>query len=74
MDIERATIQWRKSSKSGHGSNNCIEVGTSSTFEGILVRDSKDRTGPTLTFERSAWRNFLEFATSPSGDIAQDPI
>jgi hypothetical protein len=63
VGIEQAAIQWRKSSKSGHGSNNCVEMGTATTFDDVLVRDSKDRTGPVLSFGPRAWKDFVEFVT-----------
>jgi len=30
----------------------------------VLVRDSKDPSGPVLVFGRGAWRGFVEFARS----------
>jgi Domain of unknown function (DUF397) len=50
---------WRKSSYSGNG-NECVEVADnladSSGF--VLVRDTKDRTGPVLRFPRHHWEAF----------------
>jgi hypothetical protein len=48
--------RWRKSSKSG-GADNCVEV--AELDDGVGVRDSKDRSGPTLLFDRDQWRGFL---------------
>jgi len=56
--------KWRKSSHSGSGS--CVEVapvpGAGSAAVGscdvIAVRDSKDRSGPALTFTTRQWRSF----------------
>ena len=49
---------WRKSTRSDNGGNSCVEVARNLTSV-VAVRDSKDRSGPVLTFERSAWRAFL---------------
>jgi hypothetical protein len=46
---------WRKSSYSGNGGGNCVEVGQAG---GVLVRDTQDRTGPVLTFSADAWWRF----------------
>ena len=46
---------WRKSSYSGNGGGNCVEVGQA---DGVLVRDTTDRTGPVLTFSADAWQRF----------------
>lgn len=44
--------RWRVSTRSG-GSGNCVEV---RLINGdIEVRDTKHRTGPTLTFPPTAW-------------------
>ena len=51
--IERG---WRKSSYSGNGGGDCIEVGHA--HDGIAVRDTKDRTGPVLRFTPAVWRSF----------------
>jgi hypothetical protein len=48
--------------KSSYSSTNgsCVEVGfQKSTHDEILVRDSKDREGPVLTFTRAEWSAFL---------------
>jgi Domain of unknown function (DUF397) len=48
---------WRKSSYSGGQGGNCLEV-TDSQAGRILVRDTKDRTGPTIRFTTDAWKAF----------------
>jgi Domain of unknown function (DUF397) len=50
-----ADLRWRKSAASVSGE--CVEV--ASIEQTVLVRDSKDRHGPRLTFSTRAWRNFL---------------
>jgi Domain of unknown function (DUF397) len=49
-------MNWRKSSYSGGASGNCTEVAT--VPGAVLVRDSKDPSGPVLAFEREAWDAF----------------
>ncbi|GLY51102.1 hypothetical protein Lesp01_47580 [Lentzea sp. NBRC 102530] len=49
---------WRKSSYSGATEDgDCVEVSLSS---GALVRDSKNPSGPVLTFGSAAWEIFLK--------------
>jgi hypothetical protein len=48
---------WRKSSKSLHRPEQCIEVGSAPGLTG--VRDSKDREGDLLTFPNQRWSDFL---------------
>lgn len=48
-------VVWRKSSYSEAG--NCVEVGC--TAQVILVRDSKNRAGPVLSFSKLTWAAFL---------------
>ena len=47
---------WRTSSHSG-GQGNCIEV--SSHDDHVLVRDTKDRTGPVLRLSPAVWRELV---------------
>ncbi len=49
-------VGWHTSSYSSHGGA-CVEVAPAP--DTVLVRDSKDRTGPTLTVPAAAWRAFL---------------
>lgn len=49
-------VQWRKSSRSGAG-NACVEV--AALADGSrAIRDSKDRSGPVLRLNPSAWTAF----------------
>ncbi|WBB77441.1 DUF397 domain-containing protein [Micromonospora sp. WMMD882] len=50
--------RWRKSSRSDNGGASCVEV-ADNLPDVILVRDSKDRTGPMLTFAPDAWVDFV---------------
>ncbi|MEV4491302.1 DUF397 domain-containing protein [Micromonospora coxensis] len=53
-----AEPRWRTSSRSTDSGGNCVEV--ADNLPGVvLVRDSKDRSGPTLRFTADAWRSFL---------------
>lgn len=55
-DSERADIRWRKSTASG-SSGDCVEVAF--TEGAVLVRNSQDPAGLTLSFSRSEWTAFL---------------
>lgn len=50
--------RWRKSTRSTPNGGNCVEV-ADNTPDRVLVRDSKDRAGPTLTFAPAAWSAFV---------------
>jgi hypothetical protein len=50
--------RWRKSSYSGNGGANCVEV-ASNPAGFVLVRDSKDRSGPRLALTDQAWSAFV---------------
>ncbi|SDL53492.1 protein of unknown function [Lentzea albidocapillata subsp. violacea] len=49
-------VEWRKSSYSGSEAN-CVEVALTTTHTG--VRDSKNPSGPALSFSLSAFKAFL---------------
>jgi Domain of unknown function (DUF397) len=49
--------QWIKSSYSSNDGPECVEVAAAS--DAVLVRDSKNTTGPRLTFAASAWGGFI---------------
>ena len=56
VDLTRA--RWHKSSRSSSNGGNCVEV--ADNLPGVvLVRDTKDRDGGTLTFAPAAWRAFV---------------
>lgn len=52
-----AALHWFKSSHSGAEGGNCLEVATSP--DTVHIRDSKHRTGPTLTVASDAWASFV---------------
>jgi hypothetical protein len=47
---------WRVASYTGANGGDCVEVGDAG--RAILVRDTKDRPGGTLTFPASTWLEF----------------
>lgn len=49
-------MDWRKSSYSGANGGNCVEVADDARV--VLVRDTTDRDGGTLSFTASTWRAF----------------
>ncbi|MBQ1050298.1 DUF397 domain-containing protein [Micromonospora sp. C51] len=50
--------RWRTSSRSSTNGGACVEV--ADNLPGVVgVRDSKDPTGPVLTFPPTAWQAFL---------------
>ncbi|RAO12562.1 DUF397 domain-containing protein [Micromonospora noduli] len=53
---------WRKSTRSSSNGGDCVEV--ADNLPGVVaVRDSKDPSGPALTFPPAAWAAFVgEFA------------
>ncbi|MBO4163723.1 DUF397 domain-containing protein [Micromonospora antibiotica] len=53
--------QWRKSTRSGNNGGSCVEV--ADNLPGVvLVRDTKDRDGGTLTFAPDTWQAFVDLA------------
>jgi Domain of unknown function (DUF397) len=56
--MENTDLKWRKASYSSNGGGECVEVGEAR--RGVLVRDTKDRTGPVLRFSSAAWRRFAD--------------
>jgi len=50
-------LAWRKSSYSGNGGGNCVEVADSVGV--VLVRDTSDRAGVVLDIPVAAWRQFM---------------
>ena len=51
--------RWRKSSFSGNGGGDCVEVAGQASR--VLVRDTKqDGVGPALRFTPAVWRGFAD--------------
>jgi hypothetical protein len=53
---DRNELRWRTSSRSSGGA--CVEVAVDGDV--VHVRDSKNRSGPVLTFDRAVFRDFIE--------------
>ncbi|MEV0896311.1 DUF397 domain-containing protein [Actinoplanes sp. NPDC049802] len=54
--MQDTTLTWRKSSRSG-AAGHCVEV--AEVPAAVLVRDSKDVSGPVLSFGATGWTGFL---------------
>ncbi|MEU7314924.1 DUF397 domain-containing protein [Streptomyces sp. NPDC007083] len=50
-------LSWRKSSYSGSGGGNCLEVAHRSAT--VHVRDSKQQRGPVLSVPSTQWASFV---------------
>jgi Domain of unknown function (DUF397) len=67
--MEAIDQRWRKSSYSGNGGGNCVEV--ASNMPGVVaVRDSKNPDGPVLTVETAGWREFIADVKTGRHDLA----
>ena len=51
-------LSWRKSSRSVGNGSDCVEV--AQAVDTVLVRDTKTRTGGTLSFTPNTWHRFLK--------------
>ncbi|MEQ4300109.1 DUF397 domain-containing protein [Plantactinospora sp. B6F1] len=52
------SAQWRKSTRSGSNGGDCVEV-ADNLADVVAVRDSKDQSGPVLTFSPYTWSAFV---------------
>ncbi len=58
MDLTGAV--WHTSTRSSGNGGDCVEV--ADNLPGVVaVRDSKDRRGPVLVFDRAVWGSFVEW-------------
>ena len=55
--MEGANVNWRKSTHSSSSGGECVEV--ASGAGAVLVRDTADRDGGTLSIAPGAWAAFL---------------
>ena len=65
MSVEQVTdnmdgLRWFKSSHSGSGGGDCVEVAAGP--EAVHVRDSKEADGPILRVGQNGWAAFLVLA------------
>ncbi|MEU5592465.1 DUF397 domain-containing protein [Streptomyces sp. NPDC020298] len=60
-------LSWRKSSHSSDQGGNCVEV-AELPEAAVAVRDSKNTTGPILSFEPAVFSRFLSW-TSEGRDV-----
>jgi Domain of unknown function (DUF397) len=51
-----AALRWRTSSHSGSNGGGCLEAASHDSH--VLIRDTRDRTGPVLRLSAAAWRRF----------------
>jgi Domain of unknown function (DUF397) len=69
MDDDIGRAAWGKSSYSGGNGGACVEVARN--LPGVVaVRDSKDRTGPVLTFSPAGWDTFTAGLKSGELDLS----
>ncbi|MGI5347922.1 DUF397 domain-containing protein [Streptomyces sp. CA-250714] len=59
---------WRKSSYSGQGGGDCLEVAVDHPGPSLPVRDSKNPHGPALLIPAPAWQAFI--AQVRGGELA----
>ncbi|MFG1954425.1 DUF397 domain-containing protein [Micromonospora sp. NPDC048830] len=60
--VDLTGANWRTSTRSGDNGGNCVEV--ADDLPGVVaVRDSKDRSGPVLTFPPDSWAAFVRAAS-----------
>ncbi|WP_433212583.1 DUF397 domain-containing protein [Dactylosporangium sp. CS-047395] len=68
FSVNLDSAAWRKSTRSGPYSDNCVEV----AFVGgaVALRDSKDKTGPVLLFTPEEWLAFVGGTKDGEFDLA----
>jgi hypothetical protein len=67
MTTDLSNAVWRKSTRSGPWTDNCVEV---AFVDGtIAVRDSKNPGGPVLVFTSAEWDAFVDGAKDGEFDV-----
>lgn len=65
---DQVAPRWRKSSHSGNGGADCVEVARN--LPGVVaVRDSKDPHGSVLTLEPAQWWGFIADVKAGQHDL-----
>jgi hypothetical protein len=54
--MDEIASPWRKSTHSAQGGSSCVEVAATGD---VLIRDTTDRGGVTLSVPAAAWASFL---------------
>ncbi|MFD0551463.1 DUF397 domain-containing protein [Streptomyces rectiviolaceus] len=62
---------WRKSTYSGSGGGECIEIAPAQCNGTIAIRDSKNPEGPAFTIAQGAFASFT--AAAATGGLTQPP-
>lgn len=62
-------VRWRTSSNQ-QGST-CVEVGSVGNV--VYIRDSKDRSGPSMALTATAWNGLIAAIRTASHDFAEQP-
>ncbi|SDX83749.1 protein of unknown function [Amycolatopsis xylanica] len=57
VEVEPSGLRWVKSSVSASSTDDCVELAISDAA--VMVRDSKDRSGPRLVLAPAAWDGLL---------------
>jgi hypothetical protein len=55
--MQTISAPWRKSTYSGNGGQDCVEVAGNGT---VMIRDTKNRDGVTLSVPANAWAAFTD--------------
>ncbi|GAA1861075.1 DUF397 domain-containing protein [Actinomadura bangladeshensis] len=64
------SVHWRKSSYSTEHGTNCVEVAALGTSGSVGARDSKNPSGPVLSFTPASWDAFLGEIKRGAFDLA----
>ena len=65
---EAHSLRWFKSSRSAQNGA-CVELAV--TSDAVVLRDSKDPSGPTLCFGTHEWREFITSVQAGTFDLAE---
>jgi hypothetical protein len=66
-ELDLTAMHWRKSSHSGQGGEDCVEL--ADLPNAVAVRDSKNPDGPRLTFAASEWATFTTAIKANGHDL-----